>query len=125
MPEEPISAKPISEEPISQEVIKYPVSELFTSAQSIVTGPGLYANQAHFSVTQNEIIMDFYVIGPSTTGETKPELIRVQRILLPNGIGKGFVTGLANAIAKYEKIMNIILPNQRGKVEGDEIELWK
>jgi hypothetical protein len=112
----------MSEEP---GVVKFVIRDLLDSAQSLVTGPGLYANEARFSVSQNEIIIDFYAIGPSARAIKEPEPIHIQRILLPIGIGKGFVTGLANSIARFEKALNVTLPNPRGKTEDDIIEIWK
>lgn len=99
------------------------------NAQSLVskaidksTGVPLYANHAQFLMTDKEISIDFYFIGLSH--QAKVEAIFVQRIVVPLVLGKGFATGLANAIANYELGVNVTLPNLRSPFPEDKITIW-
>ncbi len=99
------------------------------NAQSLVskaidksTGLPIYANHAQFLMTDKEICIDFYFIGLSH--QSKIEAIFTQRIIVPLVLGKGFATGLANAIANYELGENVTLPNLRSPFPEDKITIW-
>lgn len=88
---------------------------------------GLFANHARFHIGNTEIILDFYRLSPEgagiESGNYKATLL--QRVLIPLSLGKGFATGLANAIASFETGTGKSLPLDRPTQETDEIEIWK
>lgn len=98
------------------------ISTLISKAIDRSSGQYLYANHAQFTVTDKEINLDFYFVGVSPTSEIEASFI--QRIVIPHVLGKGFTTGLANAIASFESGQNIILPNQRQPLPDDKITIW-
>lgn len=103
----------------------FSIDTLFNAATVKESESGVYANHARFSITGNEIVVDFYLISSAFKKGEKPKSIHVKRVLLPVGLGKGFATGLANAIANFENTTGIEIPNQRDKLENDVIEIWK
>ncbi len=95
---------------------------LISKALDKSTGLPLYANHAQFLMSDKEISIDFYFMGLSHQG--KAEAVFLQRIVVPLVLGKGFATGLANAIANYELGENVILPNSRSPFPEDKITIW-
>lgn len=102
-----------------------PVDDLYGSAERVYTGQGVYANHSQFIVTSSEVFIDLYLVTPIPGHPAEPHAKFVQRIILPHSSVKGFVTGLANAVAGHEGKADIVIPNRREKAETDTIEIWK
>lgn len=86
----------------------------------------IYSNHAQVVVTDGEIIIDFYKLGPGKRmKEGYPlEATRVQRVYLPHSLGKGLVDAIANSIINYQEKSGIELPNHRDKRDTDKVNIW-
>lgn len=82
------------------------------------------ANHVQFNINQNEIYIDFYRFEPPYAPNGEPKSFHVQRIAIPNAMGKGFAVGMANLVANFEKITGTELPLQRERKPEDEITIW-
>jgi hypothetical protein len=93
------------------------------------SSPPVYANHAQFGigVNGNEIVIDFYRIEhkPGVSSQPSVSAIFLQRIIIPVGLGKGFVVGLANLIDGFERTTGITIPNQRKPNPDDTMGLWE
>lgn len=89
------------------------------------TAPRIYANHVRFSVNSNEIIIDLYRIESEFATAETPQAFLLQRVFIPHGLGKGFATALANAIARFEKAIGTNFPNNREPDPEDIINIWK
>jgi hypothetical protein len=87
--------------------------------------PDIYANHAQFVVTPSEIIIDLFKLAPDTKSKIGVNAERIQRIILPHSIGKGFVEGLANAINNYQQEAGVELVNTRSNEPNDQIRVFK
>lgn len=93
-------------------------------AQAVPSESGEYANHAQIWATQNEIVIDFYLVEPMM-GQVTPSARHIKRIYLPLTQGKGFVSAIANTIAAYEEMSGIHLPVQRKPDESDRVKIWE
>jgi hypothetical protein len=85
----------------------------------------LYANHAQFSIGQNEFFIDLYLLAPSPADSVKAQATFIKRIILPFGLVKGFVSALANLIARFERDTNQAIPNNRARSSDDILDIWK
>lgn len=110
----------------NKDVQSYTLEEILANA-SKGDYVDIYANHAQFVVTDNEIVIDLFKLSPENKPENQPQVdaVRVQRILLPHSLGKGFVNALANAIVMYEENSGNHLPNNRGRRDTDKVNVWK
>jgi len=104
-------------------VAEVKIEDILPSAKD-VSGPVVYANHVQFVIGQNEINIDFYRIEPKAGRTLDAQALFIQRAIIPIGMGKGFVAGLGNAVARFEKANNITLPNQRGNDPEDILKIW-
>jgi hypothetical protein len=81
-----------------------------------------YSNHAQVSITNSEILLDFYYVKQNQKGAL--QTVRVQRMILPHSLGKGLTNALANIIAIYEEENGVALPSSRPKQPEDKIEIW-
>ncbi len=111
------------EEPEKREVS---IKEVLATA-TLSENPDIYANHAQFLVTNSEIIIDLYKLSPDVRVNKKLKVTatRIQRLILPHSLGKGFVEGLANAIASFQDNQGVELVNSRGKDPSDRIKVWE
>lgn len=116
-----------SHPPTSSKITEINLSELVSKAEPLAPGEPetIFANHAQFSINLNEIYIDFYRLEPNRKDPTVPHPIFVKRIVIPNSLGKGFATGMANLVAHYEKETGKILPNQRTGFPDDTISIWE
>ena len=102
---------------------EYKISDLMDSAE-VLDNPDLYINHARFLVTSSEIVIDLYKISPGQREELSVKAEKIQRLILPHSLGKGFVEGLANAINIYEEDNKVKLVNSRVSGPRDKIKVW-
>ena len=98
------------------------VASLINKAVDKSSGVPLYANHAQFLITDKEICIDLYFMG--LTHQAKAEAVFLQRVVIPLVLGKGFATGLANAIASYESGESVIIENKRPPSSDDKVTIW-
>lgn len=101
------------------------INDLLEQAAPAGTGLPLYANHVQLHATTNETLLDFYLLGPTPTGETVMKASHVQRIVIPPSLLKGLTTALANLVDSIEAKTGTSLPLGRPKQPEDRIELWK
>lgn len=105
-----------------------PISEILDKSSPEPENPDLYINHAQFIVTNQEIFIEFYYIVPTQATDSANHMLAKanlkQRIVLPLSLGKGLVSGLANAIAEYEADNQVTLPNNRDRSETDKLTIW-
>ena len=89
------------------------------------SGNAVYANHAQFSIGPNEINIDLFLLGSSPTESSVPQAIFVKRIIIPLTLVKGFVSGLANLILRFENDTDTKIPNTREPQPDDVMEIWK
>ncbi len=102
------------------------IKEVLATA-TVSETPDIYANHAQFLVTNSEIIIDLYKLSPDLRASKKLKVnaMRVQRVIVPHSLGKGFVEGLANAIASFQDNQGVELVNSREKDPSDRIKVWE
>lgn len=64
-------------------------------------GPTTYANHVQFTVTPQEILVDFHLIHPGINGQDF-RAQHMQRLVLPYGMGRAMVTALSNLLDQTE-----------------------
>jgi len=107
-----------------KKITEIPIDQIIAKAESFQVGPDTYANHVRLSITMHELILDLYRIsGPP--GKNIPIAWHLQRIILPQNIAKGLASALCNSIIQFQRETNIQLNDMRGKLETDEMDLWK
>jgi hypothetical protein len=86
--------------------------------------PVIYSNHVQIALSNVELFLDFFSMGPSLTDPTKPMITHMQRVILPVQLGKGLATIIANAVAAFEEANNITLPTSREPDPNDKIKIW-
>jgi hypothetical protein len=85
----------------------------------------VYANYVQFVVTNTDVMLDFFLLSPSQiSGANQLAPVHILRVALPLTLIKGFVSGLANAVAGWEDAFKISLPNSRAPAPDDKIQVW-
>lgn len=97
----------------------------FIAKTPLTTNPNIYSNYVQFNINPNEITIDFYELSSNPAQMAAPNTKHLQRVFIPAGLGKGFVSALANIIDIVEKDSGVVLPNSREKTESDVFEIWK
>jgi Protein of unknown function (DUF3467) len=97
------------------------IPEAVKKAESIAQDSGIYSNYVQFSVTTNEIILDFYYLVPPISDMSSVKATHLQRVIVPHTIGKAFAKTLGNVISTYEeeqgiKFTDIVSPDETPKV---------
>ena len=91
---------------------------------TLAEGASPYSNFAQVSISNFELIIDFYQLQP-TPGRNPPvSAVQVHRVLIPLSLGKGLATAMANVIASYEAENNVVIPNGREPDPTDKIKIW-
>lgn len=92
---------------------------------------GAYANHVQVSITNSELILDFFFISPelnplqsTRSGLKQGKLVHVQRTIVPLSLSKGIASAIANVVAEYEKNQKIVLVNSREAQPDDLIKIW-
>lgn len=108
------------------ELKHFSIDDFIEDADTSRAGPPNYANHIRFNVSENELIINFYQVIPSATGDPeKIDVSLVQRIVLPVASAKGFASGLVNLILNTQEAFQREFPNQREQNEADKVDLWE
>lgn len=86
-------AKEIREIPLNFE-------ELAANARSIQTGPNLYSNHFSFTMTQDELVLDFFYYAAPYSTRSKVESTHLQRIIMPKSAAQNLIIALGEIIDK-------------------------
>jgi hypothetical protein len=84
------------------------IDDLVLKAESIQSGPDVYANHARLVMTINELIMDLYQISPTKNSPGTPEAVHIQRVIMPLSIAKGIKKAIDETIKGFEKEIGIL-----------------
>lgn len=102
---------------MAKNITQIPVSDLLSKAQSVQTGPDIYANHAQLSTTPHEMTIDFYIVHQHIGNPTKHKATHLQRIIIPMTIAKGLSAAIQELTENYEKNMGMLLPDSELKIE--------
>lgn len=100
------------------------IPDKLPSADTSHTPPPAYSNHIRLSLTENELILDFYQILISRVQPGSIDLSLIHRLIVPSGNAKGLAEALVNVIVNTEQQQNIKLPLQRESQPGDRVQLW-
>lgn len=89
------------------------------------------ANYTRINMDERNFYLDFYLITPSPNPfqnvEPKdriPIITPIKRMMIPLDQLKGLASAIVNMIATIEESSGVQLPNLRGVVPGDKVNLW-
>lgn len=93
----------------------------------------MYANHAQVTLTNNELVLDFYYLSPDPaiiTGKTHSRskeaiALHVQRTVAPLSLAKGLATAIANVVAVFEAEKSTTIPTTRTRMPEDKITIWE
>jgi len=99
---------------------------------SLETEKGFYSNHIQVSLTNTEMIIDFFIVGPELalpspgaySHTQKGKFIHVHRAIAPLPLAKGLASAIANVVAEYEADHQETLSNSRLPLPEDKITIW-
>lgn len=96
------------------------VKDMVQRSENKQQGPDIYANHVQLSVSQYDVVLDFYRLSPTYKNLEKIEAALVQRIVLPLSAIKGLSGALNETIEVFERDTKIVLPDYHKN--SDEIK---
>lgn len=92
-------SKPIR---LSDNVLRYNLEEYLPTAIEKQTGSDLYSNYVYVIVSEHEVTLDFYRAS-RIPGKIEIEVVHLQKVFLPLGVGKSLIKALETTLSNYEK----------------------
>jgi hypothetical protein len=102
----------------------YKLSDLQARAVKLPPEASTYANYVYMMIQGGELYLDFYTIEPKPEDSKVLFMVHKSRMVLPIGVAKGLVSGLANVILRHEDDTQQIISDGRGQVPGDTVDIW-
>lgn len=104
---------------VSDSVVRFNVEERLPKAIEKQTSQDLYSNYVHVVVSEHEVMFDFYRVS-RIPGKVDIELVHLQKLFLPLGVGKRLIGALETTLSNYEKSSGIKIESPEEDTETEE-----
>lgn len=95
------------------------INTAISKAKSVQVGHDLYSNLQRVTITQNELIIDFYTITPDLANSGHPQIVHLQRVILPIMVAKDFSRILTDTTSGIEfEISSVELVESESNAPG-------
>lgn len=101
-----------------EKIIQVSLDDILNEAIDTTNGDATYITNIRFRVTNNDVTLDMYYIGPNPKDPTvHPQAYLRNRIVIPVGLAKNIGSLLVNAMSDWEDTFGVTLPISPNEIE--------